>query len=256
MEVLEYLERKIKELEIDRVQTLADLDLVKEKIEKADAQRGTQPGTPNYHKWSEILRGLESELDKSRVHLTAVEADLELKRHKLEDYRQKAAEAEAYRAALPQRILEMSIEEVGQLTAEEIAQLQEYELRQAALAEAESAAMAEAQADQPESAPAPKAPAQAAPPPPPPTPPTPPAAATDRRLPPALKKIAEGDTGNVTLDEFQLLTEVYVSLIELPALDQKTERLLDIIEKALLQINTAFGSLRESWERIAANAGD
>lgn len=141
MDVQEYLEKRIAELAEERKQLEESLGTIKEKIAQADAKKGTQPNTPNYHKWSQILSDLEKDLQKTNGRIHYISVETEEKHKKLNDYREKAAEAEAAKAALPQRVLEMSLEELSELTAEEIAMLHEYELKQTALAEAERLAM-------------------------------------------------------------------------------------------------------------------
>ena len=294
MDAQVFLEKKIGELAEERKQLEKDLEIINDKIAQADAKKGAEPGTPNYHKWSTILTELEKDLQKTNGRIHYIEVDTEEKRKRLEDFREKAAQAEAAKAALPQRVLEMSVDELSELTAEEIAMLHQYELKQSALAEAERKALEEdtdatqvpdaspdaavskqekrppaskpkpAPSQNAQKAPAPQA-STSAPPAKQPEPadssppnaqePTGKAIANDgQALPRALSKVAENATGTLTLAEFELIVGTYAEAIGKEVLTAKEEKMLDLLEASLLKINRKHAKLRESWVRLAANA--
>ncbi|MCP4641407.1 MAG: hypothetical protein GY851_13280 [bacterium] len=270
MAIQDYLEKKLRDLDADRKQTLESLDIVRDKIKGADEKRGSQPNTENYKKWSGILKGLERDLDKHNVHLTAVDAEIDEKKRKLADYRKKAAEADAMRAAMPEKILAMSIEEVGQLTAEEIAMLQEYELSQEALAKAEAAAMegedAAAIETAGEATEAPEAkdepaPAES------PAPDVAPASESEPEAPPtaeppkpqveltaALKKVAENRASELTLAELGAIVDTYARVAGGSGDDPQRTRMRDLLTLTVRRLEETYGGLRDRWAAAVASA--
>lgn len=257
MDFVEFLEKRLVELEQDRVKALEAVGVVREKIKDADAKRGTQPGTEHYHKWSSILKGLERDLDKARSVVVAREAEIEQKQKKLNQLQEEEAEAAQRGADISKRILEMSDEELANLTLDDIALLQEYELSLAAMEKenthpptASSAPATVPAEPQPQAAPRPKeepkpAPAAAqAQPQAAPSPQTEPSAAAPPEEPQhaapsrgqllgtAVRKFAR-DVGNVTLAEVNAAIDGYASLRDKADLDPEKERLRDALSIAV-----------------------
>jgi hypothetical protein len=251
MDFVEFLEKRLVELEVDRVKAVEAVAVVREKIKDADVKRGTQPGTEHYVKWSTILKGLERDLDKARSVVVAREAEIEQKQKKLVQIQDQAVESAQRGADISKKIMEMSDEELANLTMEDIALLQEYELSLAAMEKENAVPPPAVSAGKP--APPAAAPAQQAPPQSPPhaepktTPPSAATAApaTPRRDEPKLAAPSRGhvlsmavkafahDVGNVTLAEVHAVIDGYVSLRDTPNLDPERERLRDALSVAV-----------------------
>lgn len=157
-----YLEKKLKELEQDRVNTEAGLVDIRDKITRADAKKAEQKGDEYFHKWSEILRGLEAELDASKRHLNAVEAEIIEKTKKLAEHRERNAAERERQAALPKRILDMTQEEIADLSLEDLMLLQQHDLEEAGFVPAKKTEGTEPQGDEAATAPSPADTPQAA----------------------------------------------------------------------------------------------
>jgi len=80
-----FLERRLAELERERVETLQSVEGLREKIEAAEAKRASQVATEYYEKWSDILESLASQLDKAKGRLSSVESEMGDKAHKLDE---------------------------------------------------------------------------------------------------------------------------------------------------------------------------
>lgn len=128
MELDSYLSERLKELKIERSAAIESLELINDKIARADAKREAQPETEHYHKWSAILRRLESDLDKAKILLTSIEAEIFEKGEKLSEYQRRATEEREYREKRLQEILHMNPDELSKLLMQDMALLQEYEL--------------------------------------------------------------------------------------------------------------------------------
>lgn len=128
MELDEYLSERLGELKEERVITTESLDIIRDKIQKADKKRGTQDNTDNYHKWSSILRGLESELDKAKILITSIDAETAEKSEKLAEYVKKKTEEREYKEKRLLEIHDMDPDELAALPLEDMALLQDYEL--------------------------------------------------------------------------------------------------------------------------------
>ena len=137
----DYLRKRIGELEAMEAQTTEVMAEIREKMAQADARKEQDSAADKFHKWNEIFRGLEKDLDKAKARLTKCGIELKEKRAGLAAEEMKEAEeaarAEAEAAAkreIPDKIMSMSVDELGDLSFEEIARLQEIELAEAGMA--------------------------------------------------------------------------------------------------------------------------
>lgn len=81
---IEYLRRRVKELEQEKAEAEKALADVLDNIARADAKRAEEPEVRNYHKWNRILGMLEGNLDRAKARVAMLEADLRYKCQKLE----------------------------------------------------------------------------------------------------------------------------------------------------------------------------
>ena len=101
---------------------------MRENIKAADAKRATETATKYYHKWSEILRTLEVKLDKAKIRLTSIDAEIEEKTQRLRELEQKAVAEAAQRAKRIEEIKDLPPEQFANLSMEDMELLQEIEL--------------------------------------------------------------------------------------------------------------------------------
>ena len=92
MKLLNYLQKMLVELADERVEMVNALEIIRQKIKDADEKRSSQKETEHYHKWSQILRNLEKDLEKTRGRITAIDAEVKDKTIKLADTEREKAE--------------------------------------------------------------------------------------------------------------------------------------------------------------------
>jgi len=203
MDMETYLAERLHELEQQRIETIQSLEIVQDKLKKADAKQATQPDVEHHKKWVEIIKGLEAQLLAGRSRLSSIDVETRDKSQKLLELREKTRQEREHKQAIIKKLQNMSPEEAANLTLEELAVLQEYELSQGAIGEIELEVPA------PPSEPAEAAPADA-----------PEAAATQQAAPAfdqqqlsaALQKALTGQVGALTLNEMGMLIVFYDTL--------------------------------------------
>jgi hypothetical protein len=206
MDIEVYTKKRIEELKQARVSLGQALEVIAEKIVKADAKKKTEKDTENYHKWNVILKELEGNQDQTRRELNSAEAELKEKEEKLEELHANAQAAIADREKLAERVMSMSVEELAALSKKEMDILREYELSQGTAAEPGQAEEEEKAKEAEEEAKAKaKEDAQDAPaPPPPPKKKKPLLVAT-------IGKIRSGNIDELTFGEFEMLVSDYIA---------------------------------------------
>ncbi len=266
MGVEDFLEKRLRELEHERESTISALATIREKIQGADAKRSSQMDAEYYHKWSEILRGLESQLDKAKRELTSIEAEIEEKREKLAERQQQRAEAEAARARRIEELKRLPPEEFVTLSLEDMQLLHEIELSEGTAVEA---GMSDTGSfGKPPAAPLPETieaiPSSVAPHPvvehsPSPSSVAPPTGTGEQPPEPsehhiaaepylsALDKLASGATEQLTLHEFESLITFYRALDRLNLVDEPRKRLKVACAVAIRKAD-------EEWCRIRVRA--
>ena len=95
MAQIEFLRKRIKELEEEKRLSAKELREIEEKIAQADAKRRQEEGMRNYHKWNTILGGLERNLDRAKARLQMCEIELRDKRANLKRREQHGETAES-----------------------------------------------------------------------------------------------------------------------------------------------------------------
>lgn len=144
-----YLEERLAQMVVEREEVLVRLEEIRSKMKRADTKRSGEANTPNYKKWSSILRGLENEHDKHKAMITTLEAETQEKTARLTQIR---TDRESHQSKLKEnfdRIMALPPEEMAALTPEDLELLQEYELQiEAAEKAAEPAAPEEEAAKQ------------------------------------------------------------------------------------------------------------
>lgn len=265
MGVEDFLEKRLRELERERESTISALATIREKIQAADAKRSSQMDEEFYHKWSEILRGLESQLDKAKRELTSIEAELEEKREKLTERHHQRAAMEAARLRRIEELKNMPPEEFVSLSLEDMQLLHEIELSEGTAVEAgmsdtgsfrapEVAAVVNpptastGSTPRPEAAHSPGAGSVTMAPPPdqPSQGPLQPHVPTEPYLS-AIDKLASGATEQLTVHEFESLITFYRALDKLNLADEPQKRLKVACAVAIRKAD-------EEWCRIRVRA--
>jgi hypothetical protein len=137
-----YLVERLAQIVIEREEVLVRLEEIRSKMKRADAKRSGQENTPNYKKWSSILRGLEHDHDKHKALITTLEAET---KEKTARYNKIRNDREAHQSKLEAnyaRIMSLPPEEMAALTPEDLELLQEYELQMEAAEKAAKEAAA------------------------------------------------------------------------------------------------------------------
>ena len=245
MDVEEYLVRKIAELEHEYNDAQAAQENVESRIKKADAKRGIQQGTEYYHKWSDILRNLEAELDKIKNRITAIGVELNEKRHKLEEHRESVKE-EGQRIA-------MLVEQAPLMKPEEWAALSDEDLRAMRDAGAKLPETVLARVPQPSEQSSMK-PQQDSPPPTRMSAPTPEVIArahsTYQQCLLALNKMANGALGAITLNDFRAFVDYYETLDDESSFDGHEKRIKGSVMAAMQKIDSEYVRLLKQWDRL------
>lgn len=262
----QFLSQRIDELIRDRAETIESLEVIRDKIKKADEKRSTQMDTEYYHKWSEILRGLESQLDKAKIHLTSVEAEIEEKKQKLDEVQSKLRLETAEKLKRLREIIAMPAEEFAGLSFEDMELLQEHELSLGgegpSLLQRLEQELAGMVAPEPESngiAVSPPSsrgleeaeirPSSEAVPPEkePAVPAKKPETATAAHEPPlyvaALRKVSSNTTGTITLDELEALAEFHHALMMQAGSDPQLLRTRNAVVSSLKRLAEDCGRI-------------
>ena len=137
MALIEFLQKRIRELEVELPTTEQAIAQMQERMADADRRRSAESETEKYHKWNQICVHMEEDLDKAKAKLAKCQAELKERRERLAEAEEQArreaeekARAEAEREQVKKEFMSMSVEELGNLSMEDIARLQAAELGQ------------------------------------------------------------------------------------------------------------------------------
>lgn len=231
MGLIAFLEKRIAELEQNKADAEKALVEIHANIERADAKKRQESDAETFHKWNQIMKALEAKLDRARAVITQCEAELQEKRERLRQARENAeAEPEPEEPSaqpsgeIVDRIMSMSVEDLGSLSMEDIARLQELELAQSA---------------PPASAKKPEPPKR--------RPITPEERKRQRELQDAIEKLLRNEAEALTLREAEILLECYIER----AGEGSGDRIIQLLRKELAGIADRCRRLHEGWKGIS-----
>jgi hypothetical protein len=227
MALVDFLKKKIGGLEERKVKAEAYLVELQDKFTKAEAKRAQESGMKNYSKWSQIFQNLETDLDRTKALISKSTAELKEKRLRLAEEEAKASQETAQEAAVSQGIMDMSVEELGDLSFEEIARLQEVELKQAGDNEAAAAAAKAAAAGKAKEE----------------------KERQQEKLEAALDKALQGDAASLTLGEISLVLNCYAEQAPKDPNDAVLKKLGELLGK----VDRVCAAFRAKWGSISGS---